>query len=191
MSSRGVYPALNRDVGRPANFVGRTADVPNAKLREVARRATGHIGIANLQMLKVTFLDGFAGHVQLSVQEQAEAPIFVARESNMRPGSGRDWLGGDDDVVDLAADPDAKAVVVEVGIQRGRPREDRVLIANARIEIHPALDRERTAQSEVGVHVIPVAATETHHRFNELPNSATNSFTAVSSGRTALNLSSV
>src|SRR5438876_11582827 len=110
MSGRDA--ALNRHVRRPADFVGRTADIPNAKFREVASRAAGRIGIANLQMLKVTFLDCRAGHLQLAVQEQPEAPGLVARKSHMRPGFGRGWLRGDDDVVNRAADPNAKAALV-------------------------------------------------------------------------------
>src|SRR5439155_25411591 len=144
MSRRDAYSTLNRHVRHRANFVRRTADIPNAKLREVARCAAGSNGIANLQMLEITLLDSCAGRVQFAVQEQPEAPSLVARESDMRPGIRHDWLRGDDNVVNRASDPNAKAVVVEIGIERARSREDRVLVANAGIQLHPALDREWT-----------------------------------------------
>src|SRR5438445_2928359 len=118
MSRRDAYPTLNRHVRHRANFVGRTADIPNAKLREIARCAAGRNGITNLQMLEVAFFDSWAGRVQFAVQEQPEAPGLVARECHMRPGFGRDCLRGGDDVVDRASDPNAKAIVVEVGIER-------------------------------------------------------------------------
>ena len=54
---------------------------------------------------------------------------------------------------------------MKVGVERAGSREDRVLVADAGIEFDPALDRERTAQREVGVHIIAISAVEAQHGF--------------------------
>ena len=117
-------------------------------------------------MLEVTLLNCLAGHVQFAVQIEAEAAVSVARKRDMRPRFGRDWSRRNNDVVNRAPDPYAEPAVVKVRVERARPGEDRILIVDARIEFHPAFDRERAAQRDVCVHIVTVAAIEAQHRLH-------------------------
>src|SRR5439155_6287145 len=88
-----------------------------------------------------------------------------ARERDVCPGIRRHRSRGNHNVLYPAAHPDAKAAVVKVRVEGARTREDCVLVANARIEPDPALDREWAAQGQIRFHVIAVAATEAQDRF--------------------------
>src|SRR5437660_11399710 len=87
---RDACPTFHRKIRRRADVIGRTAEVPDAKLRKLARGATVGVRITNLQMLEVTLLNCLAGHVQFAVQIEAEAAVSVARKREMRQRFGRD-----------------------------------------------------------------------------------------------------
>src|SRR5256885_16481077 len=84
---------------------------------DLARRTAADVRVANFEMLEVARFNGLARNVEFTVEVEPEACVGVARESHMRPRFGCDRLRGDDDIVDCATDPHAKAAVVKVGVE--------------------------------------------------------------------------
>src|SRR5439155_25451454 len=82
-------PAFNRKIRCRADVIGRTADVPDAKLREIARGATARVRITDLQMLEIAFFRRVARRIHFAVQIEAEAAVSVALKRDMRRSLGR------------------------------------------------------------------------------------------------------